>query len=162
MVVNKRKKNTRAKGSKTHFYGSKKKHRGAGSRGGRGLAGSGKKADQKKPRYWKDTKYFGNFGFASKSRIKINAISLKDLSVNLPEWTASGIAKNEAGAVSINLEDAGYNKLLSNGKCPKSVSITVPYASKSAVEKVESAGGSVLGLLEKKKEKKEKPPASKK
>ena len=49
MVLNKRKKNSRMRGNTTHGYGSMKKNRGAGNRGGRGMAGSGKRADQKKP-----------------------------------------------------------------------------------------------------------------
>ena len=48
-MQNKVKKVRKFRGSHTHGYGSKKKHRGAGSRGGRGMAGSGKRADQKKP-----------------------------------------------------------------------------------------------------------------
>ena len=39
-----RKKNTRQRGSHTHGWGAKKKHRGAGNRGGRGNAGSGPRA----------------------------------------------------------------------------------------------------------------------
>ena len=49
MSVNKRKKNTRMRAKTTHGYGSMKKNRGAGNRGGRGMAGSGKRADQIKP-----------------------------------------------------------------------------------------------------------------
>ena len=56
MVVT-RKKNTRQRGSKTHGCGSMKKRRGAGHRGGRGAAGSGKRGDCKKPSIWKNKKY---------------------------------------------------------------------------------------------------------
>ena len=52
MTVNKRKKNSRQRGSHTHGWGAMKKHRGAGNRGGRGAAGSGKRADSKKPSIW--------------------------------------------------------------------------------------------------------------
>ena len=65
MVVNKRKKNSRQRGSTTHGFGSKKKHRGHGSRGGSGLAGTGKRADAKKPSFWHDTEYFGGHGFVN-------------------------------------------------------------------------------------------------
>src|SRR3989338_1771827 len=47
MVVYKRKKVTKYRGSVTHGGGSRKKRRGAGSRGGRGNAGSGKRAGHK-------------------------------------------------------------------------------------------------------------------
>ena len=62
MVVRKRKKNSRQHGSTTHGWGAMKKHRGAGNRGGRGLAGTGKRADQMKPLHWKE-RYFGKLGF---------------------------------------------------------------------------------------------------
>src|SRR3989338_4961919 len=48
MVVHRRKKVTKYRGSVTHGGGSRKKRRGAGSRGGRGNAGTGKRAGQKK------------------------------------------------------------------------------------------------------------------
>ena len=65
MTLNKRKKATRQRGSKTHGWGSMKKHRGAGNRGGRGRAGSGKRGDAKKPSYQKKA-YLGGHGFKSK------------------------------------------------------------------------------------------------
>src|SRR3989338_2045713 len=49
MPANKQKKVVRYRGSHTHGGGAKKKRRGAGNRGGRGMAGSGKRAGQIKP-----------------------------------------------------------------------------------------------------------------
>ena len=66
MTVNKRTKSSRDRGSKTHGCGSMKKRRGAGNRGGRGMAGTGKRADQNKPSIWKNKKYFGKYGFKKK------------------------------------------------------------------------------------------------
>ncbi len=43
------KKNKRQRGLSSHGWGHKKKHRGAGNRGGKGMAGTGKRADTKKP-----------------------------------------------------------------------------------------------------------------
>jgi len=58
MTVHRRKKNKRMRGAKTtHGYGAKKKHRGSGNKGGKGMAGSGKRADQKKTMI---LKVFGN------------------------------------------------------------------------------------------------------
>ena len=48
MTATKRKKNTRMRAHTTHGWGSMKKRRGAGNRGGRGMAGTGKRAAQKK------------------------------------------------------------------------------------------------------------------
>ena len=54
MVVNKRKKFSRQRGGHTHGWGSKKKHRGSGNRGGKGMGGTGKRADQVKTLIWKE------------------------------------------------------------------------------------------------------------
>ena len=71
MVHNQRKKNSRHRGSWTHSHGEKKKHRGAGSRGGRGNAGSGKRGDAKKPSYWKIKKFSGQLLQCIYLRLKI-------------------------------------------------------------------------------------------
>ena len=73
-MKSKRKKVNKYRGSQTHGGGAKKKRRGAGNRGGRGMAGSGKRADQKKPSILKEygNRYFGKRGFRSKNKKKIN------------------------------------------------------------------------------------------
>jgi len=72
----------RYRGSKTHGSGSMKKRRGAGHRGGRGNAGSGKRGDAKKPSYWNKKQLKPK----SKKRIGINVSSLdKNLSVWLDQ-----------------------------------------------------------------------------
>lgn len=153
MVVNKRTKRSRSRGLHTHFYGSKKKHRGAGHRGGRGNAGSGKKADQKKPSIWKDTKYFGAYGFSSKSRVETEAIALKDITRMLPQWIAAGTATREGSTTILDLTAVGFNKVLSNGPAPSNLKLTAQFATKGAIEKIKSAGGSVEGLSPKKEKK---------
>ncbi|MDP1728874.1 MAG: 50S ribosomal protein L15, partial [archaeon] len=79
MVVHKRQKSSRMRGAKTtHGFGAKKKHRGSGNRGGFGMAGSGKRADQKKPTIFKlyGSSYFGKHGFTSHTTIKVKAINV--------------------------------------------------------------------------------------
>ena len=74
MVIFKRKKNTRQRGSHTHGWGAKKKHRGKGNKGGSGNAGSGKRSDSKKPSFWKLKL---PKGFKKKGlKKKINAVNL--------------------------------------------------------------------------------------
>jgi len=58
MPVNKRKKNSRLKGSHTYGWGSKKKHRKAGNRGGHGMSGTGKRSDHKKTMILKTKRWF--------------------------------------------------------------------------------------------------------
>ena len=83
MPINKRKKNTRQKGSHTCGWGSKKKHRKAGNRGGRGMSGTGKRSDHKKTMILKKFghEYFGKFGFRRPQHTKVvlKTINLIDL-----------------------------------------------------------------------------------
>lgn len=132
MTGHKRKKVKKLRGSKTHGWGAMKKHRGAGNRGGRGMAGTGKRADQKKPSILKEygNSYFGKRGFNIPPKIKkikkvINILELPDRD-------------------NINLTELGYDKLLGKGEVTKKLKITVLYCSKKAKEKIEAKGGEVI------------------
>src|SRR3989344_5089819 len=133
MTVNKRKKNTRQRGHKTHGWGAKKKHRGKGHQGGAGMAGSGKRADSKKPSIWKDKNYFGKHGFVSKTpKIKINAVNISYIEQHLEKFVSSGLAKKEHDSYSLKLGKSGFNKLHGDGRISVKLRITTPYASKIA------------------------------
>ncbi|MBI1935136.1 uL15 family ribosomal protein [Candidatus Woesearchaeota archaeon] len=147
MTFNKRKKNTRQRGHSTHGWGSKKKHRGKGHQGGAGMAGSGKRADSKKPSIWKDKNYFGKHGFVSKTpKVKINPVNISYLEQHLNKFLLENLIKKENEVYSVELEKLGYNKLLGDGRVSAKFRIKVPYASKAAVQKVKEAGGDVTGL----------------
>ncbi len=148
MTINKRKKNTRLRGSKTHGWGAKKKHRGQGHRGGRGLAGTGKRADTKKPSFWKEP-YFGKHGFISKTpKPKIHAINISFVERHINKFLSSSLIIKENGFYIVELEKIGFNKLLGDGRVSVKFKIKTPYASKTAIEKVKEAGGEVTGLIE--------------
>jgi len=156
MTVNKRKKNSRQRGSWTHGWGEKKKHRGAGNRGGRGMAGTGKRADSKKPSIWK-TDYFGKRGFNSVKKKAIIAKNIGDIEANLEKLVAKNLIVKENDFYLVDSKRLGFNKLLGKGKITKKYKIIVPYASKKAIEIVEKAGGVMdVKKLEKDKEKKNK------
>ena len=147
MTVNKRKKNERQRGHSTHGWGAKKKHRGKGHQGGAGMAGTGKRADSKKPSIWKDTHYFGKFGFVSKTpKVKINAVNIRYIEQNVNKFVSQNIIKKENDAYIVELEKLGYNKLLGDGRVSVKFKIKTPYASKTALEKIKEAGGEVVGL----------------
>ena len=147
MTVNKRKKNTRQRGSKTHGWGAKKKHRGKGHQGGAGMAGSGKRADSKKPSIWKE-RYFGKYGFVSKTpKVKINPVNISYLEQHLNKFISNNLITKEDNTYLIDLEKLGFNKLLGDGKVSMKFKIKASYASKSAIEKVKDAGGEVIGLV---------------
>lgn len=147
MTDNKRKKNSRQRGSWTHGWGAKKKHRGAGHRGGRGLAGSGKRGDAKKTLYWDDPHYFGKRGFVSATAVDEKTINIAHLDVIADTLIKKGKATKGSGEIIINLGELGYTKLLGAGNTKRKFSITVEKASKMAVEKISKNGGKVLVLL---------------
>jgi len=139
----------------SHGWGAKKKHRGAGNRGGRGNAGTGKRADQKKPSIWKE-KYFGKFGFVyRRNPDHARAISLRTIGQTIETMIKEGSAEKKGDGFVINLEKAGYRKLLSQGEVNSKLTIHVSEASQTAVEKVKEKGGDVV-LASKAEEKKEK------
>lgn len=143
MVVNKRKKNTRLRAKTTHGYGSMKKHRGAGNRGGRGMAGSGKRADQKKPTILKlygSTKgsksYLGKSGFKNQRRVgktrKILNISQVNKELNKKEGN-------------FYVFDASkYDRILGTGDVKEKIKITCKSFSKLALDKIKKAGGEAI------------------
>ncbi len=152
MVVNKRKKNTRQRGGTTHGYGSMKKHRGTGNKGGKGRAGSGKRADSKKPTIWKNKKYFGKHGFKNLGFKKtIKTINLLKIEQKLEDLESKKLILKEDNAYVIDLKKLGFNKLLGKGKSTKKYKITAEFASKKVIEKVKKTGGEVI-LIKKNKE----------
>ena len=142
MKTNKRKKVVRLRGSKTHGWGAKKKHRGSGNRGGKGMAGSGKRSDSKKPSLWAK-KYFGKYGFSSKHGRNIKAINISYLEENILKLP-SDVVNKENEFFSVDLKKLGFNKLLSSGKVTNKYKIKVPYASKKAIEKIKNNGGEII------------------
>lgn len=130
----KRRKSSRyhGKGMGTCGTGARKKSKGSGHRGGYGMAGSGKRADQKKTLVLKlyGHGYFGKQGITSKGteRDKRDRINVGEIQ----EKYAPG---------EINL--SSY-KILGDGEIKSKFIITAQSASKSAIEKVEKAGGKII------------------
>jgi len=125
MKIKKRNKSSRRMGRRTCFWGARKKHRGKGNKGGKGMAGSGKRADQKKTliisKYGKT--YFGKFGFKSiqqKKNRKLKEINLQDIEKMIDYFKKKGLVKESKDNVEINLK--GY-KILSDGELTKKLII---------------------------------------
>ena len=103
------------------------------------MAGTGKRADQKKTLvinlYGND--YFGKQGITSKrtERDKRKRINLETIEKNLQSY-----GKKEGDKWIINLE--GY-KILGNGEVKNKLIIKAEEASKSATEKVKKSGGEI-------------------
>jgi large subunit ribosomal protein L15 len=144
MVVNKRSKSSRHRGSHTHGWGSMKKHRGSGNHGGAGRAGSGKRADSNKPSYWHQ-RYFGKFGFVSKGHHKmVRAMNISFLEEHIDVLVERKLAKKEGSSYAVNLKDLGCNKLLGKGRLTKALVVTASAATEKAIQAVEGAKGRVV------------------
>lgn len=137
-----KRKNRKYRGSKTHGGGSMKKRRGAGSRAGRGRAGSGKRGDQQKPSYWR-TWQMGKHGFTQHNQDPVEAVNVSDLDSALSKLVDSGVAVKKGNSYIIDLKEAGVDKLLGSGQVRNVLEVTVKAASASAISKIEAAGGSV-------------------
>ena len=126
MTTNRRKKNMKQRGHHTHGWGHKKKHRGAGNRGGRGMAGSGKRADQKKISILQKygTKYFGKYGFKIKNKKELKTINIYEI--------------DKSGQ---DLLDLKNYKVLGTGNITRKVKVIADKFSKKALEKIKKAGG---------------------
>lgn len=146
MTVNRRKKVVKRRGGTTHGWGSMKKHRGAGNRGGRGMAGSGKRADQKKLSILKEygTSYFGKKGFFKHNKKIVKAVNISYIEEQLPKLVAKKLASEEKGKFIIDLKNLGYDKLIGSGKVTKKFVVTAESASKKAVERIKKVGGEVI------------------
>ncbi len=143
MQLKKRNKSKRFRGSHTHGRGGKKKARGSGHRGGFGMAGTGKRGDQKKTLILKNTikeKYFGKratrlrFGAA-----KLPAMNLERL--HIESLVKKGLAKEHNGIWELNL--VSY-KIVGELVSPLKLKIKASSASAGAVESVKKQGGEIV------------------
>ena len=145
MVVNRRKKVVKYRGHTTHGGGHRKKRRGAGSRGGHGWAGTGKRAGQKKAAM--KTWSLGHRGFTSLKAVQNGTervINVEDFTIpRLEAWVQQGKVTKEGKKYIVDLTSLGYAKLLGSGSMAVPVTITVEKCSPKAAEKVKVAGGSI-------------------
>jgi len=127
------------RGSRTQGWGRVGQHRRTGSKGRRN-AGRHKGLWSYVVKYEPD--YYSKVGFTSPKSLKR---ALKVINVG----TLSGIAdristERREDKIVVDLTALGYTKLLGTGRVTKSLVIKVGSCSKSAAEKVKSAGGQVL------------------
>ena len=138
----KRKKSSRYKGKNmgTAGTGARKNKRGSGCRGGIGMGGSGKRADHLKTLVQKlhGHKYFGKQGVTrgNNKRDTRQRINIGEVQGNLDKF---GVKKGDSWEV--NLKDY---KILGTGEVSEKMNVVCLEISKSAREKIESKGGSVV------------------
>lgn len=112
------------------------------------MAGTGKRADQKKTLINKlyGHGYFGKQGITSKGteRDKRARINLEKIELNIEGFIKKGIAKKTEKGIEINLQDY---KILDSSKeysLKNKLIIKAKEASASASEKVKKAGGEII------------------
>ena len=115
---------------RTHGRGHKA-GRGAGKRGGRGNAGMNKHRLLTRLKYMPG--HWGMHGFNRDPSLRTvhNSINVSEVDLLMGDED------------SINLTSKGIDKLLGSGRVHRSIHVTVEHASSRAIEKIESAGGSV-------------------
>ncbi|MFH0928782.1 MAG: uL15m family ribosomal protein [Candidatus Aenigmatarchaeota archaeon] len=134
MVVRRDRKIRRQRATRTCGYGSTKKHRGKGSRGGRGKAGLHK---QKKT--WminNDPNHYGKKGFIihTDARNAVRSITLRDLDV-----LARKMKKTE-----LNVSELGFDKVISKGSLTQPLTIKANKITERAKQRIEESGGKVI------------------
>lgn len=123
-----------------HGRGFRKEGRGKGDKGGKGMAGTGKRADQKKTLVLKlyGNNYFGKQGITSRGtkRDTRKRINLGDIEKNLEKY-----GKKSGGKFEVNLKEY---KILGEGIVKNKLVIIAKEASRSAAEKIKKAGGEII------------------
>jgi len=129
------------RGSRYMGWGQVGQHRKAGGRGGKGKAGGRKHFWIRTVKYEKER--YQKIGFLPPSAKKpkaatINVGELEDLALKvIGDYGVKG--GNE-----LDLKSLGIVKLLGRGSVSVSLNVKVAYATMSAQEKIEEAGGSII------------------
>jgi large subunit ribosomal protein L15 len=144
VVVRRVKKVRKFRGHRSYGYGSHKKARGGGNRGGRGMAGRHKHKWSYVVKYEPD--YFGKRGFKIPQAIQkdIKAINLKELDERAEQLLEEKIAVKEDDKIKINVLKLGCEKVLGSGKLSRPLIVEAKYFSEQAVKKLEKSGGKAV------------------
>ncbi len=140
MVVRRRKKVRKQRGSRTYGWGSQKKHRGKGSKGGKGKAGMHKHKWTYTVKY--EPEHFGKRGFKRPIKNVVKAINLGEIEKLVSK--NPDVVKKENGSQIIDLTKLGYEKVLGKGKISKPYVIIAKKFSEKAKQKIEVVGGKVI------------------
>ncbi|MGC9517386.1 MAG: uL15 family ribosomal protein [Methanomicrobiales archaeon] len=145
-MIRKKRKITKMRGSRTVGGGCSKKRRGAGHKGGKGMAGGNKHMWTWMVKY--DPKHFGKYGFKRppSSIAKTNTVNLSYLDEKSEELLEKGLATKEKDKIVIDITVLGYDKLLGSGKITKPMIVKTPSFSNLAEKKIQDVGGEIVTL----------------
>jgi large subunit ribosomal protein L15 len=132
MTDRKRRKKNKLRGQRTMGAGNTKNRRGAGSRGGRGKAGTNKHR-------FASIGIFKPVKYRLKSEAKGKEINLGQLDSILSDLVAKGLVTKE-GDKFVVTKKSGYAKVLSQGETSHKIILKIN-ASKEAIKKILSKGG---------------------
>ena len=137
MKFKKRRKSSRFRGSQTARRGRKSRTRGSGNQGGKGMSGTGKRADQKKTLVINLTggnNYFGKDKTLRRGNVpkKLKVINFSDIEQKISSFDVKNF-----------IDLVGY-KILGEGDIKSKLKIKASAASISAFEKIKKAGGEIL------------------
>ena len=132
MTARFRKKVRRMRGSHTHGWGAKKKHRGSGSRGGVGAAGMFFQKRSYVTTYDRDRFGRKGFGFVPQAAGK------RMETINLRQVDALA-AKNKLKEIDVS--KFGYQKVLGGGRLTAPLTVKAKVITEHAKAKIEKAGG---------------------
>jgi len=131
------KRRQKRRGSRENGFGKQGQHRKGGQRGGKGIHTGGQK------HLWSyivkyEPDYYGKKGFKLPQYYsnKLTTIKVEDL-----ETIATKKQETE-----FNLPELGYEKVLGRGNITKSLKISAKKFSKTAIKKIEDAGGQCIKL----------------
>lgn len=145
-MIRRTRKIRKMRGSRTIGGGCSKKRRGAGHRGGRGMAGGHKHMWTWIVKY--DPDHYGKYGFKrpQKTIYKFKPINLDFIDEKADELVLNGLADKENGKIVVDVTKLGYNKVLGKGKINQPLLIKSPKFSQTAINKIEEAGGEAITL----------------
>lgn len=148
MVVRKKKKSLKKRGERTQGYGHHKRHRGGGSRGGRGKAGLQKHKKMYAIKHMPD--HFGKKGFKRPSAVvkKHRSINLNELDAKIEEFLREKKVTKSKDGIKVNLSTLGYDKLLGTGQLKHKLIVKAKYFSKTAIKKLEKNKGKAIAVGE--------------
>jgi len=139
MPVNKR---SKYRGSRTCGGGTHKNRRGAGNRGGRGNSGGCK---HHFVRVYLERGYvYRKQGFRSLKSPVDAVIDVSEIDQMAQYLVKIGKAQESDGAIVINAEDLGIEKILGGGKVTQKLHVTAKAFSERAVSKIEAQGGQTV------------------
>lgn len=137
------KKTYKKRGSRRCGGGSAKNRKGAGHRGGRGNAGTGKRSKHK---YNPSLHGVGSHGFTRPPQLvkEKPIVNLHYLNDNLDKLLKEGVASKKGDKILVDASKLGVSKVLGRGNLTEDFSVKAEEFSEKAKMKLEERGGEAV------------------